>query len=143
MFIDLLASHSNSQRAAVNRVIRRPTAMTIIEADSRIGLSALPNECVQCVITSPPYWGVRDYGTSGQIGLEAKVENYLQSLLSVFDEVRRVLRKDGVIWLNIGDVYASGNRKYRAPDSKYPQRALSIRPDTPDGLKRKDLIGIS
>jgi site-specific DNA-methyltransferase (cytosine-N4-specific) len=115
---------------------------TIIEGDAYIALQKLPDRCIQCAVTSPPYWGLRDYGIDGQIGLEAHLQQYINNLLAVFREVKRVLCDDGVLWLNIGDGYTSGNRGYRAPDKKNPARAMSVRPDTPSGLKPKDLIGI-
>lgn len=118
------------------------TTSSIIEGDSYIALQKLPDSFVQCVVTSPPYWGLRDYGIEGQIGLENQLQQYINNLLSVFREVKRVLVPDGVLWLNIGDGYTSGNRGYRAPDKKNPARAMSIRPDTPNGLKPKDLLGI-
>jgi len=114
----------------------------IIESDAMIALQKLPAESVQCIVTSPPYWGLRDYGIEGQIGLEEKLQQYINKLTAVFSEAKRVLRNDGVFWLNIGDGYTSGNRGYRAPDKKNPARAMSVRPDTPDGLKPKDLLGI-
>jgi site-specific DNA-methyltransferase (adenine-specific) len=137
--IDVL-NGSPSRSDIIARVLGQNS--TIIQGDARATLATLPKNCVQCVVTSPPYWGVRDYKAAGQIGLETTLAAYLESLLAVFHEVHRVLKNDGVFWLNIGDVYSSGDRKYRAPDSKYPQRALAKRPDTPAGLKRKDLIGI-
>lgn len=115
---------------------------TVINGDARDAIQWLHDDSVQCVITSPPYWGVRDYGVTSQIGLEPTLTEYLDQIVEIFDKLRRILKSSGVVWINIGDVYASGNRKYRAPDKKYPQRALATRPDTPEGLKRKDLIGI-
>jgi site-specific DNA-methyltransferase (adenine-specific) len=114
----------------------------LIEGDVRQALAALPADSVQCVVTSPPYWGLRDYGISGQIGLESSMAGFLEALTQVFREVRRVLRPDGVCWLNIGDGFTSGNRGWRAPDKKNPNRAMGTRPDNPPGLKDKDLIGI-
>ncbi len=114
----------------------------VIEGDAIEALRALPAQSFQCVVTSPPYWGLRDYGIGGQIGLEAELGDYIRKLVTVFAEVRRVLRADGVFWLNIGDGFTSGNRGYRAPDKKNPARAMSVRPDTPSGLKPKDLLGI-
>lgn len=118
------------------------THSIIIEGDVRVALAQLPSESVQCVVTSPPYWGLRDYGIPGQIGLEPTMAAFIQSLTSVFAEVKRVLKEDGILWLNIGDGYTSGNRGWRAPDKKNPNRAMSQRPDNPPGLKDKDLIGI-
>ena len=114
----------------------------IIESDATLALQKLPSSSVQCIVTSPPYWGLRDYGIEGQIGLEDKLQQYINKLVSVFAEAKRVLKDDGVFWLNIGDGYTSGNRGYRAPDKKNPARAMSVRPDTPEGLKPKDLLGI-
>ena len=105
-------------------------------------LPCLPDESVQCVVTSPPYWGLRDYGIYGQIGLEATLAEYLHRLTSIFAEVRRILRADGVLWLNLGDGFTSGHRGWRAPDKKNPNRAMSTRPDNPPGLKDKDLLGV-
>lgn len=114
----------------------------IFEGDALHVLRKLPSESVQCVVTSPPYWGLRDYGIEGQIGLEETIHQFINRLVAVFAEVKRVLREDGVLWLNIGDGYTSGNRGYRAPDKKNPARAMNVRPDTPEGLKPKDLLGI-
>ncbi|NCB43842.1 MAG: site-specific DNA-methyltransferase [Clostridia bacterium] len=126
----------------INRERIELMGSTIIEGDSHIALQRLADKSVQCVVTSPPYWGLRDYGIEGQIGLEEQLQQYINNLLDVFKEVRRVLSDDGVLWLNIGDGYTSGNRGYRAPDKKNPARAMSVRPDTPSGLKSKDLLGI-
>jgi DNA modification methylase len=94
------------------------------------------------VVTSPPYWSLRDYGIDGQLGLEHSVHEFIDALAGLFDDVRRVLSDDGTLWLNIGDSYTSGNRGRRAPDRKNVARAMSTRPPTPDGLKPKDLIGV-
>lgn len=78
----------------------------IREGDVLERLREMPDESVQCVVTSPPYWGLRDYGTEGMIGLEPTLAEHLAKLVEVFDEVRRVLRSDGTLWLNYGDSYA-------------------------------------
>lgn len=70
-------------------------------------LSELPAESVQTCVTSPPYWGLRDYGTAGQIGLEPTPSAYVTRMVEVFAEVHRVLREDGTLWLNLGDSYAA------------------------------------
>lgn len=127
------------------RVDRMPIPLNtsmIIEGDAIFALQRLPTASVQCIVTSPPYWGLRDYGISGQIGLEDTLQQYINKLVSVFSEAKRVLKDSGVFWLNIGDGYTSGNRGYRAPDKKNPARAMTVRPDTPEGLKSKDLLGI-
>jgi DNA modification methylase len=121
----------------------RPKADNAIIAGSALDvLPAFPEGCFQACITSPPYWGLRDYGVSGQIGAESTVDEYIERLVAVFREVRRVLAGDGTLWLNIGDAYTSGNRTWRDGDRKNPARAMSYRPATPSGLKPKDLIGL-
>jgi len=115
---------------------------TIFEGDTLKVLDIIPSESVQCAITSPPYWGLRDYDIKGQIGLEESLPEYINKLVTAFREVKRVLKSDGLFWLNIGDGYTSGNRKWRAPDKKNPARAMNVRPDTPVGLKPKDLLGV-
>jgi DNA modification methylase len=115
----------------------------------------MPAESVHCVVTSPPYWGLRDYGSDGQLGLEATPEAYVANMVDVFREVRRVLRDDGTLWLNLGDSYATGAGSYRNPGSdvspidhggkqgytKDYARAQPNRMPIP-GLKPKDLVGI-
>lgn len=115
---------------------------TIFEGDASTVLERLPDASVQCLVTSPPYWGLRDYDNPDQIGLETTLPQFINKLTRVFHEARRVLRDDGVFWLNIGDGFTSGNRAWRAPDKKNPARAMDVRPPTPEGLKPKDLLGI-
>lgn len=115
----------------------------IREGDVLDRIREIPDESVHCVITSPPYWGLRDYGFAGQIGLEATPEAYVARMVEIFREVRRVLRSDGTCWLNIGDSYTSGGRATRAPDRKYlGPRESEVRAATPHGLKPKELVGI-
>lgn len=78
--------------------------------DCRALLAELPDACVQMCVTSPPYWGLRDYGVGGQLGLEPTPEAFVANLVDVFRGVRRVLRDDGTLWLNLGDSYAGGGR---------------------------------
>lgn len=115
---------------------------TIIHGDAFQVLRRLETGCVQCIVTSPPYWGLRDYNVDEQVGLVETLPHYLNRLTEIFSEAKRVLVDDGVLWLNIGDSYTSGNRGWRAPDKKNPARAMSVRPTTPEGLKSKDLIGL-
>ena len=118
------------------------TESMVLLGDAHHVLSRLPRESFQCVVTSPPYWGLRDYDIEDQIGLEPTLPQFINRLIAVFQEVKRVLKRDGTFWLNIGDGYTSGNRTWRAPDKKNPARAMSVRPETPEGLKPKDLIGV-
>lgn len=93
-------------------------ASTIYEGDALTVLRRLPDCSVQTIITSPPYWGLRDYSIPDQLGLEGTLPQYVNALRSIFSEARRVLKNDGIFWLNIGDGYTSGNRGWRAPDKK-------------------------
>jgi len=116
---------------------------TILNGDVIACLRSLPDACVQCVVTSPPYWGLRDYGVEGQIGLEPTPEEHVERMVEVFREVRRVLRDDGTLWLNLGDSYngsggAGGDYDpggLKAGQPKFPGRRISA-------LKPKDLVGI-
>lgn len=114
----------------------------LVRGDALSVMSAMPERSVQTVVTSPPYWSLRDYGIEGQIGLNETMYAFVDSLADLFDQVHRVLRNDGTLWLNIGDSYTSGNRGWRAPDKKNRARAMNLRPPTPEGLKDKDLIGV-
>ena len=105
-------------------------------------MDLLPERSVQTVVTSPPYWSLRDYEVDRQIGRDDPLGDYLASIVETFDKLRRALTDDGTVWLNVGDAYTSGNRRYRAPDRKNRARAMTVRPVTPEGLKPKDLIGI-
>ncbi len=115
---------------------------SVVTGDAFDVLAGLPGEFVRTVVTSPPYWSLRDYSSPGQLGIEDNPDDYVASLVRIFEEVRRVLTKDGALWLNIGDSYTSGGRTWRAPDKKNPFRAMGTRPPTPEGLKPKDLVGI-
>jgi DNA modification methylase len=117
----------------------------ILQGDCRTVLATLPSASVHCIVTSPPYYGLRDYGADGQIGLEPTPDAYVAELVAVFRAARRVLRDDGTLWLNLGDSYArnggtqgGGNRALLHLDGK--QRRMTRVPD--GGLKEKDLIGI-
>lgn len=114
----------------------------LLMGDARQVLANLDENTFNTCVTSPPYWGLRDYGIEGQIGAEMDLSHYLADMVKVFREVRRVLRPDGTLWLNIGDSYTSGGRTWRDTDKKNPARAMSYRPPTPEGLKPKDLIGV-
>ncbi len=119
-----------------------PEESTVFQGDATAILRQLPDNFFRCCVTSPPYWGLRDYAAEGQIGAEENPDNYVEHVVEVFQGVKRVLSENGTFWLNIGDSYTSGNRGYRAPDKKNPIRAMSYRPPTPEGLKPKDLVGI-
>ena len=127
----------------------------IMIGDVRAKLAELPDESVHCVVTSPPYFGLRDYGVEGQIGLEETPAAFVAVMVEVFREVRRVLRSDGTLWLNLGDSYAGswGAQSHRVTESddvswhgsqikNHPKRAKQTGTIREAGLKPKDLIGI-
>lgn len=121
-------------------------SVQIINADCLFALDLLPSSIVHCCVTSPPYFGLRDYGVDGQIGLESSPAEFVAKLVEVFREVRRVLRDDGTLWLNLGDSYANDGKWVGSSGGKHA-RALhgntSIgRAKVHTGLKTKDLIGI-
>ncbi len=125
------------------------TRPKLINGDVRQVLSELEPESVQCVVTSPPYWGMRNYGTDGQLGLEETPEMFVENIVSVFQEIKRVLRKDGTVWMNLGDTYGkqvgkgfntheedgTGNRV-----TEMQERHGDIKVKT--GLPDKSLVGI-
>jgi len=120
---------------------RHPTGELLV-GDCLHVLRSLDADSFDACVTSPPYWGLRDYGVKGQIGAEPSLETYLAQLVKVFREVRRVLKPTGTLWLNLGDSYTSGGRTWRDADKKNPARGMSYRAPTPKGLKPKDLIGV-
>ena len=140
--------------------------VTILVGDNRFLLELLPDQSVHCCVTSPPYFGLRDYGVAGQIGLESTPDAYVAQMVNVFREVRRVLRDDGTLWLNLGDSYSSGGRttqtvrrsqvvdnKCKGPTSRTLDgdaasgkqeylNGTAMRPPAVDGLGSKQLLGI-
>lgn len=126
-------------------------ANRIICADAIEGLKTLDSESVDMCVTSPPYYGLRDYGVDGQLGIETSPDEYIANLTTVFDEVYRVLKPQGTLWLNIADSYAgSGKGPMNAKlagngkNSKLYQKnsAIYVVPKTWNGIKKKDMIGI-
>lgn len=110
-------------------------------------LENVKDESVNCIITSPPYYSLRDYGVEGQIGLEDTVNEYVTSLCEVMDQLYRVLRKDGLLFLNMGDTYYSGKGASHGKDSKSHKRRFGLRPVDKSGglgenIERKSIIGI-
>lgn len=126
-------------------------SVQILHGDCLTVLRTMPSESINCCVTSPPYWGLRDYGVEGQLGLERTPEEYVSKMVEVFREVRRVLRDDGTLWLNLGDSYKSNPPCRVNPQSfqrdgsftggsgeiSHPLNCGNI-----DGLKPKDLVGI-
>lgn len=115
----------------------------LLVGDVRERLKELPDRSVHCCVTSPPYWGLRDYGEAGQIGLEQSPEEYVAELVAVFREVWRVLRDDGTLWLNLGDSYAGNNsRASNNGRAGFGNPRDGVFERIGDGLKTKDLVGI-
>ena len=122
-------------------------SVRILTGDCRDMLKTLPEQSVHCCVTSPPYFGLRDYGVDGQIGLEQTPAEFVAELVAVFREVRRVLRDDGTLWLNLGDSYASSPASGGAQSSamtggEHKRTPVARAYRRPEGLKPKDLIGI-
>lgn len=119
--------------------------VTIRHGDCREVLQTMQDQSVHCCVTSPPYFGLRDYGVAGQIGLEPTPEAFIEEMVRVFREVRRVLRDDGTLWLNLGDSYANDGKWGGRTGGKHV-KALHCSPiglnKRYTGLKAKDLIGI-
>ena len=125
------------------------TMARLYPGDCLATLRTLPDGAARCCVTSPPYWGLRDYGHDGQLGLEPTPDAYVAAMVAVFREVRRVLADDGTLWLNLGDSYASGSGGTPRPGSDRADGIVGLvghrnRNGTPvpDGLKHKDLVGI-
>lgn len=116
----------------------------ILQGDARTKLAEIPAGSVQACVTSPPYWGLRDYGVEGQLGLNQTPTEYVADMVAVFGEVRRVLRADGVLWLNLGDSYQNAKGQAGGFDPKQKSRRHGLRPQDRaiPGLKPKDLVGI-
>lgn len=119
----------------------------ILHGDALAMLRTLESESVDCVVTSPPYFWLRDYGVEGQIGHEPDVQSFVTALGDVFDEVRRVLRPAGTLWLNLGDSYYSGNGQPHGSDPRSSSRNFSrtkLRPLDVGGwdIPKKSLLGI-
>jgi DNA modification methylase len=116
-----------------------------LQGDCREVLKTLPEKSIHCCVTSPPYWGLRDYGVDGQLGMENTPEEYVQNMVQVFCEVKRVMRDDGTLWLNLGDSYCGTGNKGSHVDPKNPEcrnaQMLALN-NKVDGLKSKDLVGI-
>ena len=128
------------------------TVSRIIVGDVRQVLKRLEAGSVHCVVTSPPYWGLRDYGVEGQLGLEESPEAWVEQLVAAFDEVHRVLRKDGTVWLNVGDAYCSSGSHgpgrsdmllERPKNHRAEYRAANgVRERGVQGFKHKDRLGL-
>lgn len=118
----------------------------LLQGDNRQVLRTLGDQSVHCIVTSPPYFGLRDYGVDGQIGMEATPEQFVDELVSVFRECWRVLRDDGTLWLNLGDSYANDTKWGGTTGGKHAAGLHGTdcigRGRTNTGLPSKCLMGI-
>lgn len=114
---------------------------TILVGDCRKVLRTLPDKSIDCCVTSPPYFNLRDYNVDSQIGLESTPQEFIKELVSVFREIKRVLKDTGTLWVNIGDTY-SGHKQGDTETNKNPNAVTSSFTEKPCTLKSKNLIGI-
>ncbi|MDU0154028.1 DNA-methyltransferase [Bacillus cabrialesii] len=116
---------------------------TILEGNCLDVLKQLPDETFNTCVTNPPYWKLRDYGVEGQLGHEDSPEDFISKLVSVFNEVKRTLKPDGTLWVNIGDTYAANRGSInRAPSNTRNKNGHMGAMNVPNGLKPKDMVGI-
>lgn len=120
---------------------------SVYQGDAAATLSRLPDESIHCVVTSPPYFWLRDYGVEGQIGLEETVAGYVDAICTVMNQVKRVLRPDGLLFLNLGDTYYSGKGASQGTDRKSTKRRFGLRAVDKSGglgigIQRKSIIGL-
>lgn len=130
-----------------NGVTKNGSSWTVLQGNAHSVLVDLPNNYFNCAITSPPYYWLRDYGVEGQIGQEETVEDFVNAIASVMDEVMRVLKNDGVLFLNLGDTYYSGKGESQGKDRKSSKRRFGLRAVDKSGglgigLRPKTIIGI-
>ncbi len=130
-----------------SNVTKNGILWSVFQGDAHSVLLDLPSNHFNCVITSPPYYWLRDYGVEEQIGQETSVESYVSAIASVMDEVKRVLKDDGVLFLNLGDTYYSGKGKSQGRDRKSSKRRFGLRAVDKSGglgigLQPKTIIGI-
>lgn len=138
----------NMGREPLSRKTYSGKHYTILNGDSNEVIDAVKDGSVSSIITSPPYWGLREYSddTTHEIGIEPIIDDYINNLTALFRKTRTKLADDGTLWLNIGDVYTSGNRRTKVADSAASpgsgRATTALRPKTPKGLKPKDMIGL-
>lgn len=121
----------------------------IVQGDCLKVLKTMGTGTINCIVTSPPYWGLRDYGVEGQLGLEPRFQDYIEKLLIIFDECKRVLKNEGTLWVNLGDTYSSGTRakngcdeNNREPKNPEKNKAIFAPNRMGCGIQDKSLIGI-
>ena len=145
--VDVFDLPSVAERIKWNGIAQSGNKWAIYHGSALDVLKAMPDKTVNCIVTSPPYYWLRDYGVEGQIGMEASISDYVKALTDVMDEVRRVLRDDGVAFFNVGDTFYSGKGMSQGQDEKSKKRRFGLRAVDKSGgmgigLQRKSLIGI-
>jgi len=145
--LDLITTEPKLLKNRWNGTTRDSLSWEVYCGDSKHIVSQLPQKHFNCVVTSPPYYSLRDYDVDGQIGLEETAREYLDAILAVMEQVKRVMTDDGVLFLNLGDTYYSGKGKSHGIDKKSSKRRFGLRPVDKSGglglgLQRKSAIGI-
>ena len=145
--VDIFDLPSIAEQTKWNGISQSGNKWAIYHGSALDVLKAMPGKTVNCVVTSPPYYWLRDYGVEGQIGMEASISDYVNALTEIMNEVQRVLRDDGVVFFNVGDTFYSGKGMSRGQDGKSKKRRFGLRAVDKSGgmgigLQRKSLIGI-
>lgn len=138
---------TNSKKIITHKGKYSKNSWTLIEGDAFLALQQMESESVDCIVTSPPYFWLRDYGMKGQVGLESTVQEYVEAIHNIMSECQRVLKKEGTLFLNLGDTYYSGKGESQGKDAKSKKRRFGLRAvDKSGGMdigyQRKSLIGI-
>ncbi|MFA5322062.1 MAG: site-specific DNA-methyltransferase [Smithella sp.] len=142
---------SSAQKPTTEAPKKAQQLNQIYQGDCLEVLKTFPDNCIDCCVTSPPYWGLRDYGVKGQYGLEQTPEEYVNKMVEVFREVRRVLKNEGTCWLNLGDSYCGGGSKGDTEGAKQKTSKGATWGDNDkvaklkskiEGIKTKDIVGI-
>jgi len=147
LFLQGAATDHAAEMATWRGETRSGAEWVVYCGDAKKVLSSMPDKLFNCVVTSPPYYSLRDYDVEGQIGLEDTVTDYVEAITSVMDQVRRVLTSDGLLFLNLGDTYYSGKGRSHGVDKKSSKRRFGLRPVDKSGglglgLQRKSAIGV-
>lgn len=138
--LDAAESSPPNTREEAMKPYYQDEAVTLFHGDALDVLRSMPDQSVDCCVTSPPYFGLRDYGEEGQYGSEASPAEYVETMRALFAEVRRVLADEGTLWLNLGDSYAAGSRSSYASTGKAAGRVGASRPTS--NLPGKNLLGM-
>jgi DNA modification methylase len=131
-----------SDQRTIGQITKVSPFVKVLSGDVQSVLLELKDDSVNCCVTSPPYWGLRDYGVNGQIGMESTPEEYISKLTAVFHEIKRILRPDGTLWLNIGDIYSASSNTGGTSSFQKAGPTTAKGHGLQSGLKPKNLVGI-